>query len=112
MGRESRTLLGILAGTAIGATLGILFAPDKGSNTRKKIADEATAARDKISEKAHHLRDNLLLLSSQIDVISQALHNISSDELPHNQKDTSAFLLRDSAYSNAIDHPLRNSRIL
>lgn len=33
-----KAVLGILAGTAIGAGLGILFAPDSGSNTRKKIS--------------------------------------------------------------------------
>ena len=33
-----KAVLGILAGTAIGAGLGILFAPDSGCNTRKKIS--------------------------------------------------------------------------
>jgi gas vesicle protein len=32
-----KILLGVLAGVAVGATLGILLAPDKGSETRKKI---------------------------------------------------------------------------
>lgn len=35
---NSKILVGFLAGAAIGALAGILFAPDKGSNTRKKIA--------------------------------------------------------------------------
>ena len=34
---NGKVLLGILAGVAAGATLGILFAPDSGVNTRKKI---------------------------------------------------------------------------
>ena len=34
---NSKTLLGFLAGAAVGALAGILFAPDKGSSTRKKI---------------------------------------------------------------------------
>ena len=35
-----KILLGVLAGVAAGATLGILFAPAKGSKTRKKIIEK------------------------------------------------------------------------
>jgi gas vesicle protein len=35
--KTGKVFLGILAGIAAGATLGILLAPDKGSSTRKKI---------------------------------------------------------------------------
>ncbi len=34
---EGKILLGVLAGAATGAVLGVLFAPDSGANTRKKI---------------------------------------------------------------------------
>ena len=34
-----KTILGVIAGASIGAIAGILLAPDKGSATRKKIAD-------------------------------------------------------------------------
>lgn len=57
MSNSSNTIVGLLAGTVIGATLGILFAPDKGVNTRQRISEEALAARDKISEKAIDLKE-------------------------------------------------------
>ena len=34
----NKALLGFLAGAAVGALAGILFAPDKGSETRRKIS--------------------------------------------------------------------------
>ena len=36
---STKTVLGILLGMGIGVAVGVLFAPDKGSNTRKKIMD-------------------------------------------------------------------------
>lgn len=39
--KTNKTVIGILGGVAVGATLGILFAPDKGSNTRKKPSKKA-----------------------------------------------------------------------
>jgi gas vesicle protein len=48
---SGKVLLGILAGVAVGATLGILFAPDKGSSTRKKISKKGDAYADELGEK-------------------------------------------------------------
>ncbi|MGJ8549201.1 YtxH domain-containing protein [Winogradskyella wichelsiae] len=59
MSNNGNTVLGILAGTAVGAVLGILFAPDKGSETRRRIAEEAATKRDLMAEKAIELRDSL-----------------------------------------------------
>ena len=38
MSNKSNTLLSFLMGAATGAVFGILFAPDKGSNTRDKLS--------------------------------------------------------------------------
>lgn len=52
--KSGKILLGILAGTAAGAMLGILFAPDKGSVTRRRIVekgeDYVDAVKDKFDE--------------------------------------------------------------
>lgn len=51
---NTKALLGFLAGAAAGALAGILLAPDKGSETRKKISrktgDLSDALKDSFSE--------------------------------------------------------------
>jgi gas vesicle protein len=52
---SGKAFLGVLVGITAGAALGILFAPEKGSNTRKKIVkkgeDLANTLDEKIDEK-------------------------------------------------------------
>ncbi|WP_435134430.1 YtxH domain-containing protein [Formosa sp. A9] len=51
------TFLGVVAGTALGAAMGILFAPDKGSKTRKTIIKEAENTKNKIADQASEFAD-------------------------------------------------------
>jgi gas vesicle protein len=54
-----KAILAVLVGAAAGAALGILLAPEKGSDTRKKIIkkgeDLASSLNEKIDEKFDHL---------------------------------------------------------
>ncbi|HTB51813.1 MAG TPA: YtxH domain-containing protein [Ferruginibacter sp.] len=45
-----KLITGILAGAAVGAILGVLFAPDKGAETRSKIAKKSSELTDAIKE--------------------------------------------------------------
>jgi gas vesicle protein len=49
----------VLAGVAVGAVLGILFAPDKGSVTRRTIARRSKDFTDEIGDKANEFIDSI-----------------------------------------------------
>ena len=54
---SGKVLTGILAGFAAGAVLGILFAPDKGTETRRKIAEKSTDLADSVKDKYNEYAD-------------------------------------------------------
>lgn len=56
---SSKILVGFLAGAAVGALAGILFAPDKGSNTRKKIATKSGDITDSVKNSFNDFIDGV-----------------------------------------------------
>lgn len=59
MSNTSKTAIAFLAGIAIGAGLGILFAPDEGSKTRKKLKDGFDEKKDELKKKFDELSSSL-----------------------------------------------------
>ena len=53
---KSRTVIALLAGAAAGAVLGILLAPDKGEETRKKVKKTTEDCIGKVKDKLSNLK--------------------------------------------------------
>ena len=73
---NGRVLLGLLAGVAAGATLGILFAPDSGTNTRKKIMKKGEDYAGSLKGQYNHL---LSALNDEVDEFKDEINKVASD---------------------------------
>jgi len=56
---SGKVFLGLLAGVAAGALLGILFAPEKGSDTRKKFSKKGEDFADTLKERFNEFLDSI-----------------------------------------------------
>lgn len=50
MENTGSTLVALLTGALVGAGIAILYAPDKGENTRRRLNDEAKKAKDRLDK--------------------------------------------------------------
>lgn len=71
---SGKVLLALLAGVAAGALLGVLFAPDKGSETRKKITRKGEDYADGLTEKFNEF---LTDISGKFDEVKQDVSDMT-----------------------------------
>lgn len=87
MSDNSKVLVGLLVGLAAGAALGLLFAPEKGSDTRDKLSESLKDLGDSIKDKAADEINNLASLKDKVvDSIKSKLRNAEeeySSEVEH-----------------------------
>jgi gas vesicle protein len=57
MSRSSKTLWAFIVGAAAGAVVGILYAPDKGENTRNKLYFQLNKYRDQLKQLINDMVD-------------------------------------------------------
>lgn len=66
MNDTGKVLTALAAGFAVGAITGILFAPDKGSETRHKIAEKGREFSDAVRDKVHAGKEKVTELRDKI----------------------------------------------
>lgn len=66
MNDNSKVLIGLLTGLAAGAALGLLFAPDKGSETRDRLNQSLKDLGDSIKDRAADEINNLTSLKDKV----------------------------------------------
>jgi gas vesicle protein len=72
---NTKVLLGFLAGAFAGSILGVLFAPDKGTETRRKISektgDVADAIKEKVSDFAEDVKEMLSTAKKEAEDVAE-----------------------------------------
>ncbi len=76
MNDSLKTTLAFIGGAAIGTALGILFAPEKGSDTRKKLLSHAQGLADDITVAAKEKYNSLI--SNKEELMAKADEELSA----------------------------------
>lgn len=69
MKNSSRVLIALGAGIAIGGLLGVLFAPGKGAETRKKLSNAGNDLADKIKDNLDKGKEAITGLKDEVEQI-------------------------------------------
>jgi len=64
MNKGSATFFAFLSGAVVGSLLGVLYAPDKGSNTRDKLSYKLTKYREKLEQLISEYIENEEIMES------------------------------------------------
>lgn len=86
------TIIAILTGAVIGAGIGILFAPDKGSKTRVKIKDGYKDAQKDLEKKYQELSEEVKTKFTSSKVDFEGSYDDLLSSMSHKTEDVINFL--------------------
>ena len=87
MANTGNTLLALLTGAAIGAGEGLLYAPDKGEKTRKKLKKNADKAKKEFSKKVKETTDDLSVQAKKAKATFEERLNDTLNSASHKADD-------------------------
>lgn len=85
--KASKTLLGILGAAAAGVAIGMLFAPDNGKNTRKKIAKKGKDYSSELRDKFGNIIDSASKKGEQLISEGRNKYDNAKDDVIAEAKD-------------------------
>lgn len=85
---SGKVVLGVLAGLAAGAALGVLFAPEKGSVIRQNISDKTNGYADELKSKFGTMVDGI---SEKYSSLKNGYSNLKEDAMDLAQKGKSMY---------------------
>jgi gas vesicle protein len=90
---SGKVLLGVLAGVAAGALVGVLFAPAKGSRTRRRILRQGESYVEGLKEKFNEYADTI------------------SEKLEHAKEEVSAFAQKGKEKMEEVEKEMKASKV-
>ena len=85
---SGKVFLGLIAGVAIGAALGVLFAPDKGWNTRKRISKKGEDLAEDLKEKFDEFLESIKVKATEAKDEVTGFANNAQSKASEAKKDT------------------------